>query len=159
MDRWVRDFSAPLFHFLRRRIGDAALAEDLLQDVFCRAWEARERYAEQGTERGYLFAIADRLALGWLRGRRPAALEETFDPPGDFPEPWKQLSGREEAAIAAAVIERLPEAQQRTLLLRYYGGMEFKEIAAVMGVPLNTALSHGKRGLDNLRRQMAEGSA
>jgi DNA-directed RNA polymerase specialized sigma24 family protein len=42
------------------------------------------------------------------------------------------------------------------MLLRYYGQLTFEQIALTLGCPLNTALSHCRRGLERLRKQLVE---
>ncbi len=64
---WVRQHGRAVFGYLARMVRDRALAEDLFQEVFCRAWQARGRYQDTGRERAYLLRIADRLACD---GRR-----------------------------------------------------------------------------------------
>jgi len=136
-------------------------ADDLAQEVFCRAWQSRERYREQGHTRSYLLRIADRLACDRIRRKKP---EETLSEAGwRDREPWSDSGDPVSAAVESEVAERLHAAlgqltpiQQRVLLLRYYGQLTFDEIARTIGCPLNTALSHCRRGLEMLRRQLAE---
>ena len=137
------------------------VADDLSQEVFCRAWQARARYREQGTARAYLLRIADRLVCD--RGRRPDA-PVNLDEDG-----WRQhapcdatagpdgtLLLAESSQQLAAALERLSPVQRRVLLLRYYGQMSFAEIAAAIDCPLNTTLSHCRRALETLRKLLVE---
>ena len=55
----------------------------------------------------------------------------------------------------AEALDQLSVPQRRVLLLRYYGDMSFEEIAATLECPLNTALSHCRRGLLALRRLLS----
>jgi DNA-directed RNA polymerase specialized sigma24 family protein len=55
-------------------------------------------------------------------------------------------------------MQTLSEPQRRTLLLRYYGQLEFHEIGTLLEMPLNTVLSHARRGLAALRRSLVESS-
>src|SRR5260370_41940519 len=74
--RWIEDHGPAVRGFLFARVRDPSLAEDLLQDVFCNAWEARARFAARGQDRAYLLTIADRLACSAQRGsRRTTELE------------------------------------------------------------------------------------
>jgi RNA polymerase sigma-70 factor (ECF subfamily) len=76
--------------------------------------------------------------------------DETQPSPLDVAERWE--TGRQlDAAMGA-----LSEPQRRTLMLRYYGQLEFHEIAATLKLPLNTVLSHARRGLAVLRRLLVE---
>ena len=137
------------------------LADDLTQEVFCRAWQARDRYREQGAARAYLLRIADRLV--WDHHRRSGREVNLSD------EGWKQVEPAQRAGSPgdtlvqkeafgqlASTLDSLSPPQRRVLLLRYYGDLPFAEIAAIMECPLSTALSHCHRGLAALRRLLVE---
>jgi RNA polymerase sigma-70 factor (ECF subfamily) len=140
------------------------VADDLLQQVFVRAWQARDAYQEQGRERSYLLKIADRLACD--RARR-VGIEVTIDdeawrqrePASGEPSPLDDLVATEAAGELAAALDRISPAQRRVLLLRYFSDMEFAEIARLMNIPLNTALSHARRGLVALRKLTSQKTA
>jgi RNA polymerase sigma-70 factor, ECF subfamily len=53
-------------------------------------------------------------------------------------------------------LDRLSPPQRRVLLLRYYGQFTFAEIAEMIDCPLNTTLSHCRRGLEALRALLVE---
>lgn len=137
------------------------LADDLTQEVFCRAWQARDRYREQGSARAYLLRIADRLVCD--RGRKSGREINLND------DDWRQVEPQERAAAPAdtlarqeiskqlaAALDGLSPQHRRVLLLRYYGELSFAEIAATMECPLNTVLSHCHRGLIALRGLLVE---
>ena len=161
ISRWVHDHGRCVLGYLTGLVRDRPLAEDLLQEVFCRAWQARHRYTETGQERAYLLRIADRLACD--RARRPRREIgmggdewRQIEPEADEPPPWRALARREAEQQLAAALESLSESQRRILLLRYYGDLEFAEIAEIVAAPLNTVLSHNRRGLLALRRLLTE---
>jgi len=151
---WVREFGDGLHRYLRFRVRDEHAAADLVQEVFFRAWRKRFDYRHRGQDRAFLFTVADRLACDHLR--RPNRLErlEAHEPAADF-DPDSTLLQSETEQLVKRGIERLTEAQQRTLLLRYYGGLGFQEIAEALDCPLGTALSHCRRGLERLRESLA----
>ncbi|HEX4130563.1 MAG TPA: RNA polymerase sigma factor [Pirellulales bacterium] len=162
LNRWVRTYAPALLGFLTASLRDRHRAEDLLQDVFCRAWEARNRYTEAGLERAYLWRIADRLARDHHRSRRREAPVDAetwsrIEPADDtLPGPDGALRRTEMLEQLHSAMNAVTEAQRRTLLLRYYGQLEFHEIAAILELPLNTVLSHARRGLAALRRVLVE---
>jgi RNA polymerase sigma-70 factor (ECF subfamily) len=137
------------------------LVDELSQEVFCRAWQARCRYREQGTPRAYLLRIADRLACDRIR-RSPRHLHldeagwKQYEPWSQSSDPSRAVQQAEEAEQLAAALDRLSSAQRRVLLLRYYGQLSFGEIAAMTGCPLSTTLSHCHRGLETLRKLLVE---
>ena len=158
--RLLADHGAAVRGYLLGMVRRPDVADDLLQEVFQRAWQARERYRDEGRERAYLLRIADRLVFD--RSRRMRG-EVTLDE-----QSWREIEPAAPAAAAdeslerietseelAAAMECLSEAQRRVLLLRYFGELSFEEIAAALDCPLSTALSHCHRGLANLRRLLA----
>ncbi len=139
----------------------ADVADDLAQEVFCRAWQARGRYREQGTARAYLFRIADRLVCDLRRkaGREITPDEETWkriEPASRSAEPFGALARAEAASRLEEALEHLSPMQRRVLLLRYYGELSFAEIAQITDCPLNTVLSHCRRGLIAMRKLLVE---
>ena len=68
---WEREHGQAVRGYLLAMVRRPDVADDLTQEVFCRAWQARERYRENGTARAYLFRIADRLACDF--GRKSGA--------------------------------------------------------------------------------------
>ncbi len=143
---------------IRLRDGPATdIAEDLTQDVFCRAWEARESYQEQGKGLAYLLKIADRMVCKWWRWRKPVAnLDKDgwacHEPASPTATPLDIAATAEQVSLLATAMEHLSPIQQRVLLLRYYGQLNFAEIAEITESPLSTTLSHCRRGMEALRK-------
>ena len=71
VEEWARTHRNTVRAFLFDMVRRADVAEDLTQEVFCRAWEARESYQEQGKGLAYLLKIADHLVCKWGRRRKP----------------------------------------------------------------------------------------
>ncbi len=158
---WVREHGAAVRGYLFAMIRVAAAADDLTQEVFLRAWQGREAYREQGRVRAYLFRIADRLACdhGRRRQREVTVSDEQWkeiQPHAGQDEPLGQLAQAEAVAKLDDALAELTAVQQRVLFLRYYGRLSFTEIAETLGCPLNTALSHCRRALESLRKQLTE---
>jgi RNA polymerase sigma-70 factor, ECF subfamily len=160
MARWVHEHSAAVRGYLLGVVRRVADADDLLQEAFRRAWEARDRYREQGQERAYLIRIADRLACDRLRQRgREVQLDSDgwqAREPQTSDEPHVRLDQEETNGQLHAALNQLTEMQRRVLLLRYFGDLDFAAIAATTGCPLGTVLSHCHRGLAAMRKLLAE---
>jgi len=158
---WAREHGWAVRGYLLASLGRADLAEDLTQEVFCRAWEAHRRYREQGHARAYLLRIADRLVCD---RHRKAGRELTVDgqmwkqiePAGRWADPSKVLIQAEAVEQLTEALDILSSAQRRVLLLRYYGQLGFTEIADILNCPISTALSHCRRGLAALRKILVE---
>lgn len=160
LTRWYHEYGRAVRGYVLASVKREDVADDLLQEVFRRAWEARQRYQETGLAKAYLLRIADRLCCDWARryGRERSMEQEHWE---------KHVSDSTRDPIATAVLSedqiRLREAlnelsalQQRVLLLRYFGDLSFAEIAETVGCPLNTALSHARRALLALRKKLVE---
>jgi RNA polymerase sigma-70 factor (ECF subfamily) len=158
---WACQHGPAVRGYLRALLRHPDEADDLTQDVFRRAWRARDRYREQGTARAYLLRIADRLARDHARqNRREVNLNseswETVEPADTTQDPAERMLQTETQRQLAAALDSLSPTQRRVLLLRYYGQLSFAEIAATIPCPLGTALSHCRRGLLALREMFAE---
>jgi RNA polymerase sigma-70 factor, ECF subfamily len=158
---WGREHGPAVRGYLLAMVRDPHVADDLAQEVFFRAWRARERYQEQGYARAYLLRIADRLVIGQRRRARrevqlgPEAWQEA-EPSADDVGPSEAAARHEALGELAEALDTLTPMQRRVLLLRYYGQLSFAEIAATVECPLNTVLSHCHRGLEALRKLMVE---
>lgn len=158
---WNRAHAPAVRGYLLALVRRPDLADDLVQEVFCRAWQARGRYREEGNVRAYLLRIADRLACDRARrsGREVNVSEEDWrrlEPAQDGRAPDDAAAQREVLEQLAAALDSLSPVQRRVLLLRYFGQVRFSEIADMVGCPLSTALSHAHRGLLALRRLLVK---
>jgi RNA polymerase sigma-70 factor (ECF subfamily) len=139
-------------------VGDAGIAEDLLQEtflkVFRRGLAARNGHTSLAP---YLATVGRNLAVDWqrreARGARACAHVARF------------LEARESSNVAglsaqeaSELLWRVPEDQREAVVLRIYGGFSFIEIAELTDVPLNTAASRYRYGIEKVK-QMLEGGA
>jgi len=155
--RWVREHARAVRGYLLGLVRRADVADDLVQETFQRAWQARDRYRDEGHERAFLLTIADRLAID--RSRR-LGLEVNVDdatwhevePTARGADSADELTQGETSEEMSAALSRLSTAQRRVLLLRFFGNLTFEEIASTLNCPLNTALSHCRRGLAAMRK-------
>ncbi len=158
LTEWILQFGDSIRGYIFSMTRDAALAEDLAQETFCRVWKMRHKYVEQGTPKAYLFRVADRICMDHFRkNRREVTLDreswKDLTVADAAPPPSEVLVSREEGMQLRAAMEELTQAQQRVLSLRYFSQLSFVEIAEMMEIPLNTVLSHAFRGLTNLKKK------
>jgi RNA polymerase sigma-70 factor (ECF subfamily) len=143
----------PLFQFLVGMLRDHHLAEDVLQDTFVRALERLDG-VDGDHLRGWLFTVAYHQALLARRRQksRPAVgLAPSAEPAEDCPGPHETAALRDDARRVGRLLARLPAAQREVIRQRVYEGKRFREIAAALGCPLNTALARMHEGLKRLR--------
>jgi RNA polymerase sigma-70 factor, ECF subfamily len=121
---------------------DRAAAEDLAQEVFVKLWQALPRYDGRARLSTWIYAITRNAAISALRGRRrsvsmsdPAVFDEV-ESRGAAPE-----SGDDDAALWRQV-EALPDKQRQAVILYYQDERSVDEVAAMMGMPVNTVKTH-----------------
>jgi RNA polymerase sigma-70 factor (ECF subfamily) len=156
---WVHEHSAAIRGYALALVRRPDVADDVLQEVFRRAWQVRDSFRQQGQDRAFLIRIADHLVCDRARKLgRELNLEESGwqsqEPAADEDDPAAIAEWREAEQDLTVAMDRLSVGQRRVLLMRYFGGLEFAEIAEQLGCPLNTALSHCRRGLQTLRKLM-----
>ena len=159
LTQWVDEHAQAVFGYVYARLRDRDRADDIVQETFARAWQARSRYESRGQERAYLLRIADRLTVDDFRRRlRETTLaNETLQTISEPPDEVHLAADREAIASETnarltAALGLLTEPQRRTLLLRHFGELTFEQIATELNCPLGTVLSHCRRGLAALRR-------
>jgi RNA polymerase sigma-70 factor (ECF subfamily) len=147
-----------LLAFLARFVGSRPDAEDLFQDVCLRMLEALPRYRPAGRFRAWVFAIAANAARDHRRragGVRAAGRPEA--PPAAAPSAATAAAAREELARVEEAVARLPDAQREVFLLRMHSGLAFREIAELLGCPLNTVLGRMHDAVGRLRSAIDHG--
>lgn len=139
-----------LLAFLRRQVGDAALAEDLLQDVFVKALTAKPA---PGNPDGWLRTVARTTVADYFRRRRatePLA-DETPAPPEPETRPHEAL-----ANCLRPLADALPPRYRDTLLAAEFGDRPLRELAAAEGVSLSAIKSRASRARAMLRERVLD---
>jgi RNA polymerase sigma-70 factor (ECF subfamily) len=159
-ERLVRDYGDRIYRFVKRLAGERP-AEDLTQEVFLRVHRSIESYRPEGRFESWLFTIANHLCIDHVRRRKPetslSELDETLAPDrfaSDAREPLERMEEEERRRALRDAVERLPVEQRQVFLLREEGGMSFREIAELLGCPLNTALGRMHYAMEALRKSM-----
>ncbi|MDX6647235.1 MAG: hypothetical protein QOK40_2962 [Miltoncostaeaceae bacterium] len=141
-----------------RLLGDAAAAEDLVQEAFLAIWRGSTLYSpSRGSVRTWLLAILHNRGIDRLRSvaaiaRRQDALEQIDQ--GVVPDIAEAAVGRAEAEAVRAALTGLPAEQLEVLKLAYYGGFTHQEISQMLEVPLGTVKSRMRLGLERVRRAL-----
>ena len=152
LEHLLERYETSLFHFLVGMLRDHHQAEDVLQETFVRALERLDGVDPKHL-RGWLFTVAYHqavLARRRDRGRCPYRLERDGTP-DPAPGPLVRAELGDDARRVQELLRRLPAVQQEVIRRRVYEGKRFREIAAELGCPLNTALARMHEGLKRLR--------
>lgn len=148
--------SAALFPFLLNLTRNEADASDLLQELFLSLAQKRAVLATIRNEREFLFQMAHNLAVDLIRRRESrtrvheAAGQEVVElfQPAENPD---EAAYRRELVYA---LGQLPADQRAVVHLKLWEGLTFEAIASTLEIPLNTAASRYRYGLEKLREHL-----
>jgi len=146
-----------LFRYLRRLVGDEAVAEDTFQQTWVQVTERIGRYDASRPFAPWLFTVARNLALDQLRRRRPESLDEADEPAapvGTESDPLAHAVARERTGRVAAALLALAPLDREVLSLRFEEDLALPQLAQTLGVPVPTAKARLYRALARLRERM-----
>ena len=134
-------------------------AEDVVQEAFLRAFSALESMRSENAK-PWLLTIVRNTSMTWLKRQRSAAATIGFeqsleDPIERSPDPEEMLLISCDREQVRKALEQLPLDFRETLVLREMEGLSYREISAIVGVPLGTVMSRLSRGRDWLRRVLS----
>jgi RNA polymerase sigma-70 factor (ECF subfamily) len=125
-------------------------ADDLVQDCLVRALDRIDTYNSAGDMRPWLFAIMHNLFVSRWRRTKTRAEVTVEENDADAAVPAQQAINMETQDVLRGLAQ-LPPEQQQVLLLVSVEGLEYSEVAAVLGIPIGTVMSRLSRGRDRLR--------
>lgn len=131
-------------------IGNAADAEDVLQETFIGAFRGLRSFEARASVKTWLTRILVLQAAQWNRGRRRR-------PAGPMEDSIPAAAGSPEAAMdVQAALGRLSPEHREVLTLREFEGMNYEEIAEVLGVPRGTVESRLHRARSEMREKLKD---
>jgi len=150
----VKRYQGPLLNFTARYLGDRFLAEEAVQEVFLKVFQAAPRFEAKSKVSTWIFRIAYNQAMTELGRRgRLENLREAMNSMGGGEEPFTtpREAGELEEDIESG-LSRLPENQRAALLLRVNEELSYREIADVLGVSVESVESLLFRARTNLKK-------
>jgi RNA polymerase sigma-70 factor, ECF subfamily len=165
----VKRYERELFGYLQRYLGDRDLADDVFQNTFLQLYTKSGKYEPGRPVRPWLYTIATHQAIDALRrnGRHQAiSLDQGREeqPDGDVrtlvemvegrgASPLDQAQGEERRDRVRASVDRLPEFLRQVVLLAYYQGLKYREIADILDIPVGTVKSRLHAALVKLQEE------
>ena len=153
-----RRHAGAVFALAKRLLADAALAEEIVQEVFLRIWNQPEKFdPERGTLRSYLLAQCHGRSVDLLRsetsrrGREERDARRTAEEGYDLEHEVVDLSVAERIKDALA---QLPDMEREAIALAYFGGHTYREVADMLDQPEGTVKSRIRDGLKRLRTDL-----
>ena len=167
----VRRYERELYGYLRRYLGDAHLADDVFQNTFLQLYIKIGQYEAGRPVRPWLYTIATHQAIDAMRRKsrhQAASLDQTHEqlPDGEIrglielletrgPGPLETAQGEEARERVRASVDHLPEFMRQVVLLAYYQGLKYREIAEVLSIPVGTVKSRLHAALLRLQELLA----
>jgi RNA polymerase sigma-70 factor, ECF subfamily len=157
-DTLVSRHHAGIFNLAFQYVRNREEASDLAQIVFMRAYLHLRSFRRDRSFTRWILTIARNAALDALRRRRrPETIE--LQQPTLLPGPEDALIQRDDACRVRAAVDALPERFRAAITLHYFAGLNYRESAETLGVPLGTIktlISRGKRRIHKSLIQTAD---
>ena len=157
--RRVRDY-------IQMMVKDGDVADDIFQETFIKAVRVIDegRYTDNGRFLSWILRIAHNQVIDRCRAQRQNRqlneAEAGYDVLGTLRLAERTVEDEivceQIASDVRRMVELLPDEQREVVMMRYYSGLSFKEIAEQTGVSINTALGRMRYALINLRKMIKE---
>jgi RNA polymerase sigma-70 factor, ECF subfamily len=152
-------YSRPVYATGVRLLGDAHLAEELVQDAFTKVWQRAASFdPSRARFSTWLHRVARNRAVDLDRRRRArpqSAGEDRLQTISGGPDPEANVDGWD----VARALSRIPEKHREVLILAYFEGLSQREISLRTGVPLGTIKSRTTAALKMLHRSLVNPAA
>jgi RNA polymerase sigma-70 factor, ECF subfamily len=168
----VRRYQRELYGYLRRYLGDPSLADDVFQATFLQLYVKSSQFEEGRPFRPWLYTIATNQAIDALRrvGRHPTvSLDQSSSegPDGEVhslmdmiesreTDPFEHTFAEERRRVVRSAVEKLPDFLKQVLILAYYQGLKYKDIAEILDIPVGTVKSRLHTALTKLHEAWTE---
>jgi RNA polymerase sigma-70 factor, ECF subfamily len=154
----IEAYGGAVYGVARRIVAEPALAEEVAQDVFLALWRRPGAYDPgRGGLQSFLLGIARNKAIDLVRReeslkRAKEALAAEFAGSSEAEPAGAGMEEREEVRSALA---KLSDVQREAIVLAYFGGRTYREVAGELRIPEGTAKTRLRDGLIRLRELMA----
>lgn len=152
-----RMYMIPIYRYTHARLKNKDDAEDVVQEVFTRAYAAMGRYEDKReTMLPYLFTIARNLIINMGKKKRAdTMLPEEIDRHSlDLADPEREAMAGEERRALYIALEKLPDADRAIIELRFFAEYSYPEIAAILGKREDAVRQSVARAIKKLRATM-----
>lgn len=153
-----RRHGGAVYALAKRLLHDTALAEEIVQEVYLRLWDAPDRFdPDRGSLRSFLLAHCHGRSVDLIRsetarrGREERDVRRTAEGGYDLEHEVVDLAV---AHRLRGVLRELPEGEREVILLAYFGGHTYREVATLLDLPEGTVKSRIRNGLRRMRGEL-----
>jgi RNA polymerase sigma-70 factor (ECF subfamily) len=134
-DALYADLMPRVYNFMRYRVGDGPVAEDLTSATFEKAWRARGRYRrDRAAFSTWLFTIARNVATDYFRRQRPTVPLESVSERPDGASVEGAVQRRDDLDRLGVLLAQLPGRERELVSLKYGAGLTNRSIASLTGL-------------------------
>ncbi|MFE7549476.1 ECF RNA polymerase sigma factor SigK [Streptomyces gardneri] len=146
-----------------RILRDAGQAEEVTQDVMIEVWRTADRFRpDLGTAKAWVLTLTHRRAVDRVRAAQTSRDREVragmLSPDRDVDQVVEAVERSDERRRVHHCLEALERLQRVPLVLAYYQGMTYLEVARSLSTPEGTVKSRMRKGLEKLRACLEAGS-
>ena len=162
----IERHSSRVRDYIRMMVKDRDVADDILQETLIKVVRVIDegRYADTGKFLSWVLRIADNQVIDYFRSQKSARTVSESDAGYDMLGTLRlaertiedSMVSEQNEADVRRLIDFLPDEQREVVMMRYYAGMSFQEIADQTNVSINTALGRMRYALINLRKMIKE---
>jgi RNA polymerase sigma-70 factor, ECF subfamily len=148
-----------LVKYARTMIKDHDTAEEIVQDLFFRLWQDKEKIKIDSSLNGYLFRAVHNRCIHYfehlkvVKQHSQEIVHETHESPEN---PEEVLRYKELQVKIASILERLPERCGKIFMMNRFEGLKYSEIAIKLSVSIKTVEANMGRALKEFRKALAE---
>jgi RNA polymerase sigma-70 factor (ECF subfamily) len=152
----IRSYHAPIYRLLAHLCRDVHCAEDLTQETFATAWVKLGTFTGSSSLGTWLHQIAYRKFIDAYRRKTRAVVggpdKEIHQVESKKTDPRDAALASEESEQLRQAVDGLKPAERSVIVLRYFQGLSYQEVAEVTGEPAGTVRWRSRCALEHLRR-------
>lgn len=148
-----------LVKYARTLVKDQDTAEEIVQDLFVRIWQEKEKIKIESSLSGYLFRSVHNKCLHYIEHRKVVerhAEEMSTGKPDTNEDPSEILQYKDLQARIGRILERLPERCGTIFCMSRFEGLKYSEIAEKLSVSVKTVEASMGRALKEFRKELAD---
>lgn len=159
LQRLYKAYSSKLYGFIYGAVKNHDDAEDLLQMVFIKIWDSRERLRTDTNFEAFLVTVARNTVYNFYRQRynqrllseKMAKQDGKMEPPSD-----EQLIESELMELLNSLVEGLPPKRKEIFILNRFKGYTYREIGEMLGISENTVDTQMRKALEHIRTGLSK---
>lgn len=148
-----------LVRYAKTFVRDHDTAEEIVQDLFVRLWNERNRIKIENTLNGYLFRAVHNRCLHWLEHRKVVEKHEREtirEQKGSIENVSEQVQYNELQSAVVRILERLPERCGKIFCMNRFEGMRYNDIAEKLAISVKTVEADMGKALKEFRKALKE---